>query len=672
MYSTFSQTSRLSTYSSNQPSSITKGWAGRIPANLKYTHWVNEFSMDPLYRRNRAYTSRKWNKLRFLYPLTPLTVTGRKFISLQVNTKKRGWRSDGEDLLVHWRSNLTGSGVSRLLGTLDFNYVTTTPYLRPTYNPYFCQKLAWTNLYERCVKAQVGDLQNYTFFNTYTQANNLVLNIPNLFTSNRLRSVLHEWKSVPGPSCVFALQQGRTFLRPSKSFPWRMSLSVFPRINALHLSANSSTRYYFYYVLSRARGIFRNKKPVYSYFFKQRAIYRQYLLFINNRVPYWPFSRTLGVTKVESYFRTEGWTNSFLYRESDNVIEISVDSQLNQLTTTPFNSFVAELRTTTKWLGSYYFSVIEPPYNPIVTNLIPSGKINLPSHPLTGSNSWGGNSLEHLLPNSLCLKYFDSTTNIAYPLLLKFFFWTLFVKGSSGALTFKSIKFDQILKVKYLGYFGGRFANSLVVTNITPHTTFRHSIYRKFIKLTTDSKYLPQTTIFIYKNLIYFMEFFSGRKVYLKLNPFIETSLDLKDIARCYMWYGRVLGFQRILGHRIFVQESLKIFHLAIKYKDPTFLSNWIRAMLYRMSFWKYRVLLRYIKYVIRSLFWSSFEDLGFKGFKLTLRGKISVAGNARARAITYAIGNTSNSQMNNRVLSHFSTVQSFTGVMGFRVSFYF
>jgi ribosomal protein S3 len=111
---------------------------------------------------------------------------------------------------------------------------------------------------------------------------------------------------------------------------------------------------------------------------------------------------------------------------------------------------------------------------------------------------------------------------------------------------------------------------------------------------------------------------------------------------------------------------------MAIKFKDPTFLINWVKAMLYRMSFWKYRVLFRYIKYILRNIFWAFFKDLNFKGIKISLRGKISVAGNARARSLAYSIGNTSHATFDNRVLSQFLTMDSFTGVMGFKISFYF
>jgi hypothetical protein len=212
----------------------------------------------------------------------------------------------------------------------------------------------------------------------------------------------------------------------------------------------------------------------------------------------------------------------------------------------------------------------------------------------------------------------------------------------------------------------------LLKTNLWPLNLFNYTIRRKVLKVVVNLRYLPRTTSYFYKTLVSFMEFYTGKKVYLKFNAFVENSLTYSDMARCYIWFSRVLGFQKILGHRIFVHESLRIFHVAIRFRDPAFLANWIKAMLYRLSFWKYRVLFRYIKFVLRTLFWSHFEDLDFKGVKLALRGKISVAGNARARSLLYSVGQTSHAEMNNRVLSHFTTVHSFTGVMGFRLTFYF
>jgi len=222
---------------------------------------------------------------------------------------------------------------------------------------------------------------------------------------------------------------------------------------------------------------------------------------------------------------------------------------------------------------------------------------------------------------------------------------------------------------KYL--FNSRI-NLFSKSNLITSTVFKYTIKRKLLKIVNFHKFSSNITMWYYNILIRFMENCSGKKVYLKFNPFIENSLSFNDIARCNIWSTRITGFQRILGPKIFLKESLKILHIAIKFKDPTFLSNWIKGMLYRMSFWKYRLLFRYLKYTMRYLFWLYFPELEFKGFKLRLKGKISVAGNARTRTLMYRIGETGYSKFNNRIVSDFTTINTFTGVLGFKIWFFF
>lgn len=214
----------------------------------------------------------------------------------------------------------------------------------------------------------------------------------------------------------------------------------------------------------------------------------------------------------------------------------------------------------------------------------------------------------------------------------------------------------------------GAYASS----NLLPAHMFQFTIRRRLLKLFKFYKFNVNIVMWYYTMLIRFMENCSGKKVCLKFNPFIENLLPFSDLARASMWAPRVVGFQRLLGPKIFVNESLRIFHLAIRSKDPTFLANWIKGMLQRMSFWKYRLLFRYIKFVMRYLFWIYFSDLGFKGLKLRLKGKISVAGNARTRTLLYQIGETSYSTFANRIASDYSTINTFTGVLGFRLWFFF
>ena len=182
----------------------------------------------------------------------------------------------------------------------------------------------------------------------------------------------------------------------------------------------------------------------------------------------------------------------------------------------------------------------------------------------------------------------------------------------------------------------------------------------------------PSGFLWYYTSLIQFLEYTTGRKIALNFGPFLETAITFTDRAKCLNWKSRLLGFQRILGPKIFIYEALEVLVVSIRLKDPTFLANWIRAMLARISFWKYRVIFRYLKFLLQNLIKPSFNYFSFKGAKFRLKGKISVAGNARTRMVFYRIGSTSHTTMAHRISYDLSYVHTFTGIQGFKIWFFY
>lgn len=76
----------------------------------------------------------------------------------------------------------------------------------------------------------------------------------------------------------------------------------------------------------------------------------------------------------------------------------------------------------------------------------------------------------------------------------------------------------------------------------------------------------------------------------------------------------------------------------------------------------------RYLKYLLRVVLWPYFNRLGIKGIKYQLKGKISVAGNARTRTLFYKIGKVSQSRMDFKVAYDLQFIETFTGIMGFKL----
>jgi len=224
-----------------------------------------------------------------------------------------------------------------------------------------------------------------------------------------------------------------------------------------------------------------------------------------------------------------------------------------------------------------------------------------------------------------------------------------------------------------LGVFGGGRTELSHFTNLTPAHVFRFWLRRRAVRLMLQlGRFSPNVTMWYYQTLIRFVEVSTGKRSYLKFNPFVENQLTVRDLALCTLWELRVQSFQKVLGPRIFLNESLRITFLAIKLRDARFLMNWIIAMLARLSFWKYKTIFRYLKYVVRVLMLPYFSELRVQGFKLKLKGKISVAGNARTRTLFYRVGKTSHATLTNKLNYSFDLIHTFTGVMGFHLWFFF
>ena len=204
--------------------------------------------------------------------------------------------------------------------------------------------------------------------------------------------------------------------------------------------------------------------------------------------------------------------------------------------------------------------------------------------------------------------------------------------------------------------------------NLSPFILHQSHCFCSF----SQSSFTSDTGSWAHKCLIHFAEHISGRRAAIYIGPFVDQSLTIEDHARCILWNTRSSGFKKILGHRIFTSEALMVLTSSIRLKDPTLLSNWIRGMLKRISFWKYRVIFRYLKFILQHLFRFSFPEFHFKGLKLRLKGKISVGGNSRSRVLFYRVGDTSHSKMSNRVAYDLSYINTFTGVLGFKLWFFY
>ena len=244
-------------------------------------------------------------------------------------------------------------------------------------------------------------------------------------------------------------------------------------------------------------------------------------------------------------------------------------------------------------------------------------------------------------------------------------------KKRNNMLVFISNTF--LIKYYYLffnikKYFDENF-NILKYTNLIPNYCFFNLKLKKYIYSTNSNVFFKENvTNWVYTNFVRFIEFCLGKKVFLNLNSFLNQHITLDYVILYKKWIERLYSYEKKLGHKFFLEEALHVIHISFKMHDVNLITNWLTSIIKRISFWKTRTIFRFLKYLFNNYFMFIFNELNILGFKIKLKGKISVAGNSRKRSILYRVNKTSHSTYKLKVLHKLSLINTFTGVLGLHV----
>jgi hypothetical protein len=259
-----------------------------------------------------------------------------------------------------------------------------------------------------------------------------------------------------------------------------------------------------------------------------------------------------------------------------------------------------------------------------------------------------------------------------YPTITKLLYLDLLQRTSEVKLTTRSIAFTRTLSRALTVFDEAQntkmWAVSARNTNLVPSDVFRLSLTKRLVSTYASRRLQSDLIPWYYHTIVRFMEHTTGRQVLVQFYPFVAQDIDLASRARYKLWLPRMAFYERRLGHRFFLEEAIHIMHLSFSLHDVSLFGHWLKAMIKRISFWKTRSIFRFLKYLFHNYLIGVFEDLGVKGLKIKLKGKISAAGNSRKRTILYRAGKTSHATVALKVSHEFMLIHTFTGVMGFQV----
>jgi hypothetical protein len=224
-------------------------------------------------------------------------------------------------------------------------------------------------------------------------------------------------------------------------------------------------------------------------------------------------------------------------------------------------------------------------------------------------------------------------------------------------------KFSQPLENK-------NYQVSRIVThsNLLPNKVFSSTITKYVSSLHLHNKIREDFVPIYFHTLVRFVEAATGKRFILQFYPFLHQNIPLMILIRYKQWIPKMKMYERRLGHKFFFEESLHIMHLSFALRDAVLFSSWLKIMIRRISFWKTRLIFRFLRYLFINFFSTILPELKIRGIKIKLKGKISVGGNSRKRTIYFRSGESSYSRVDLRVSHHKQTIGTFTGVQGLQL----
>jgi hypothetical protein len=112
----------------------------------------------------------------------------------------------------------------------------------------------------------------------------------------------------------------------------------------------------------------------------------------------------------------------------------------------------------------------------------------------------------------------------------------------------------------------------ILISNLSPNKHFNLTFFKKVYTSINYQKLKINFIPIYYNTIIRFVEHISGKKVLLQFYPFVNQSITQDWLIRYKLWLPRLTFYEKKLGHKFFLEESLHIIHSSLYLKDSKLL----------------------------------------------------------------------------------------------------
>jgi len=203
--------------------------------------------------------------------------------------------------------------------------------------------------------------------------------------------------------------------------------------------------------------------------------------------------------------------------------------------------------------------------------------------------------------------------------------------------------------------------NNYNYNNFYPVFLHKNIFINKLSIIYSSKSYPKYSTYFLYY-LIFFLETFLNKKVYIKLNSYLPLNNEIYNYFKKISRKNRFL--QTSIGKHFYVIEFYEILFSSLITRDLKFFSLWFKHVMEKLHISKHKKMCRAIKNTLKN-YPVFLKSTGVKGFSLDIRGKLGVAGNAKKRHYHFYEGSLEFTTKNHGLMMYQTTVRTHTGVLG-------
>ena len=245
--------------------------------------------------------------------------------------------------------------------------------------------------------------------------------------------------------------------------------------------------------------------------------------------------------------------------------------------------------------------------------------------------------------------------NIFNKILFNYFF-----KNYYSLIFFKNLYFLNFFKLNFSIFYSENFSNSInVYNNLYPvfnneNILFKNKFISKF-KFNFD-KFFNLFILNFYEDM--FKSFF-----------FIKLTLN-KNLKTFYKNYYKNYPFFMLDNQQdnFTIEEMFEIFCFSFINKDIAILNNWIINKMNKINFRNHKKFLNIIQHFLFHYKYFFIFILNIEGFFIKVKGKLSVAGNAKKKVFFYKIGKVNLSKKINKIEHSQGVIKSTYGSLGLNI----